>query len=80
MISKDLKKEEKEMADKRLTNKNPNGTYRIPGNRVESMRMEWQQDTPVFFGTAVDKLGKYEDLGTPQELALLKEQYARTKK
>ena len=49
----------------RMTRKNPNGTYRLPATNTESFRMEWQQEMPVFFGTSVDKLGKYEDIGTP---------------
>ena len=63
----------------RLTRKNPNGTYRLPAANAEFSRMEWQQEMPVFFGTSVDKLGKYEDIGTPEEFAELKHRYGTKK-
>lgn len=41
--------------------------------------MEWQQEEPVFFGTAVDKLGAYEECGTLEEFQQLKKRF-ETKK
>jgi hypothetical protein len=34
--------------------------------------MKWQQETPVFYGEMVNLLGRYEYLGTPEELEKLK--------
>lgn len=59
------------MKKEKMTRKNPNGTYRLLGNEAGSIRMEWQQEQPVFFGDPVDKLGMYEELGTPEELKKL---------
>lgn len=56
------------MKAERLTVKNPDGvTYRLPLSNGPSFRQEWQYDQTVLFGTMVDKLGAYEDLGTPEE-------------
>ena len=36
----------------RITIANPNGAgYRIPGCRASSLRLEWQQEQTVLFGT-----------------------------
>nr|DAL04287.1 MAG TPA: hypothetical protein [Caudoviricetes sp.] len=44
----------------RLTIANPNGVgYRIPGCRASSLRLEWQQEQTVLFGTVADRLGEY---------------------
>ena len=57
----------------RITIANPNGTgYRIPGCRAFSIRLEWQQEQTVLFGTVADRLGEYEDLGSVEELRELK--------
>lgn len=64
----------------RMTRKNPNGTYRMPMNLALSVRTEWQQEMPVMFGEPVNRLGSYEDIGTPEEFAMLKEMYHGTKK
>lgn len=68
------------MTTDRITRENPSGSYRIPAFKAISVRMEWQGGIPVFFGVPVDKLGKYEDIGTPEEFALLKKMYEKTKK
>lgn len=65
--------------EERMTRKNPNGTYRLPATSAESFRMEWQQEMPVFFGTSVNKLGRYEDIGSPEEVAELKHRYLTKK-
>jgi hypothetical protein len=53
----------------RMTIKNPNiGTYRAPLNKMGGIRIEWQQEIPVVYGSLVDLLGRYEDLGTPEEI------------
>ena len=57
----------------RLTIANPNGVgYRIPSCRATSLRLEWQQEQTVLFGTIADRLGEYEDLGSVEELRELK--------
>lgn len=56
----------------RLTRRNPGDTYRIPMATQKSLRLEWQQESLTIFGEVADRLGQYEDLGTPEELALLK--------
>lgn len=62
----------------RLTIPNPNGAgYRIPACRGGTFRTEWQQDQTVVYGTIVDRLGTYEDIGTIEELRELK---ARSRK
>lgn len=56
----------------RLTRKNPgDGGYRIPMCTQKTLRMEWQQEDITVFGEAADKLGRYEDLGSPDELERL---------
>ena len=53
----------------RLTRKNPgSGGYRIPMCSQETLRLEWQHSDLVVFGDAADKRGRYEDLGSPEEL------------
>lgn len=53
----------------RLTRKNPgSGGYRIPMCSQKTLRLEWQQSDLVVFGGVADKLGRYEDLGSPEEL------------
>lgn len=53
----------------RLTRKNPgSGGYRIPMCTQRTLRLEWQQSDLVVFGAVADKLGRYEDLGSPEEL------------
>ena len=57
----------------RLTIANPNGVgYRIPSCRATSLRLEWQQEQTVLFGTIADRQGEYEDLGSVEELRELK--------
>lgn len=64
---------EKSSMRNRITIANPNGTgYRIPGCRASSIRLEWQQEQTVLFGTVADRLGEYEDLGSVEELRELK--------
>ena len=66
--------------DSRMTIQNPNGAgYRIPMSRAGSIRQEWQQEQPVIYGPIADRLGKYEDLGTIQELAEMKRQFLEKK-
>jgi len=48
---------------------NQKDTYRIPGNRVgEFFIKSFNGDTVHIQGELVDKLGRYEDLGEPEEL------------
>lgn len=63
----------------RMTIRNPNGSYRIPMSRAGTIRQAWQQEQTVLFGDPVDKLGTYEDIGTPQEFAQLKKNYGTKK-
>ena len=57
----------------RLTIANPNGVgYRIPGCRASSLRLEWQQEQTVLFGTVADLLCEYEDIVYIVELSELK--------
>lgn len=56
------------MEVERITRKNPDGSFRLPAYKAGTFRMEWQMETPVFFGDAVNKLGQYEELGTLKEL------------
>lgn len=51
----------------RLTIKNPqnSNTYRIQDTKI-------RQENGCAFGDAVDRLGVYEDLGTPEEFKRLK--------
>lgn len=39
---------------------------------ASSLRLEWQQEQTVLFGTVADRLGEYEDLGSVEELRELK--------
>lgn len=55
----------------RMTIKNPSGSYRAPISRSGGIRMEYQQDQTVFFGELIDKLGRYEELGEPEDLEKL---------
>lgn len=74
----DGEKGKTEMKQGRLTVKNPNGkTYRIPASRAGSVRMEWQQDQSVIYGSIADRLGAYEDLGSPEEFAELLKLYRK---
>ena len=53
----------------RLTRKNPGSAgYRIPMCSQKTLRLEWQQSDLTMFGDVADKLGRYEDLGYPEEL------------
>ncbi len=53
----------------RLTRKNPGSAgYRIPMCSQKTLRLEWQQSDLTMFGDVADKLGRYEDLGSPEEL------------
>ena len=57
----------------RITIANPNGAgYTIPGCTASSLRLPWQQEQTVLFGTVADRLGEYEDLGSVEELRELK--------
>lgn len=55
------------MMKKRMTMKNPQnaGTYRLSELKI-------QRENGSVFGEAVNKLGRYEDLGTPEEFEELK--------
>lgn len=44
-------------------------TYHTPMHWVEKFRMETFGSGTYLYGELVDKLGRYEDLGTPEELA-----------
>lgn len=46
---------------KRLTIKNPNGTYRIPIERMETLRIETSGYNVGVFGDLVNRLGELED-------------------
>ena len=48
-------------------------------SRAGSIRQEWQQEQPVIYGPIADRLGKYEDLGTIQELEEMKRQFLEKK-
>lgn len=63
----------------RMTRRNPNGTYRLPMSTALSVRTEWQMEMPVMFGNPIDRLGAYEDIGTPEEFAKLKMFYGTKK-
>lgn len=53
----------------RLTRKNPGSRgYRIPMCTQKTLRLEWQQSDLAVYGEVADKLGRYEDLGSPEEL------------
>lgn len=66
--------------EQRMTIKNPGGAgYRIPLSRGGIIEMKWQQEQPVLFGNPVDKLGRYEDIGTPREFAELKARFGAKK-
>ncbi len=66
-------KERKVKYEKQNYNCKSNGIgYRIPGCRASSIRLEWQQEQTVLFGTVADRLGEYEDLGSIEELRELK--------
>ncbi|HIY01218.1 MAG TPA: hypothetical protein IAA26_05160 [Candidatus Blautia faecipullorum] len=53
----------------RLTRKNPgSGGYRIPMCTQKTLRLEWQQSDLAIYGEVADKLGRYEDLGSLEEL------------
>ena len=61
------------MKEERFTIPNPNGAgYRIPTCRGGTFRTEWQQDQSVVYGSIVNRLGAYEDIGTIEELRELK--------
>lgn len=34
----------------------------------KTLRLEWQQSDLAIYGEVADKLGRYEDLGSPEEL------------
>lgn len=34
----------------------------------KTLRLEWQQSDLAAYGEVADKLGRYEDLGSPEEL------------
>lgn len=70
---------ERKKAMDRMTRKNPNGTYRLPMNTAQSIRTEWQMEMPVMFGAPIDRLGEYEEIGTPKEFAMLKAMYGTKK-
>lgn len=63
---------------KRFTNQNHNvhpgakPTYRIPSERFGEFSIKSQGMFTAMFGDVVDKLGRYEDIGTPEEFAQLK--------
>ena len=62
-----------------MTIKNPNELgYRAPLRGHEKIRIDHNEGTVSVFGDVVDLLGRYEDLGSLQEFAALKE--AQTKK
>lgn len=48
-------------------------------SRAGSIRQEWQQEQLVIYGPIADRLGKYEDLGTIQELEEMKRQFLEKK-
>lgn len=63
------------MIFKRFTKENPRNhpmqkqTYHIPMSRVENFEMKTFGSNTFMYGEIVNKLGKYEDLGDPDELA-----------
>lgn len=61
----------------RRTQKNANGTYRSPGNRAGSFRIEYQFEETVVYGDIVNSLGEYEDIGTAEEFRELKRLYGK---
>ena len=52
-------------SNKRLTIKNPNGSYRLI---MSSMDIRLEGDPLTMFGDIADRLGAYEDIGTPEEI------------
>lgn len=59
--------------DDEADTKNANGTYRSPGRRVGSFRIENQLEETVIYGDLVNSLGEYEDIGTAEEFRDLKQ-------
>lgn len=63
------------MKVKRYTTQNPRThisqdvTYKVPSARVDEIRMNSFNGNVYMFGDMINKLGKYEDLGEPEELA-----------
>lgn len=63
------------MAIKRFTRKSNNmnplqkAVYHIPMHWVTKFRMETFGTNTYMYGDMVDKLGKYEELGEPEEIA-----------
>lgn len=61
----------------RRTQKNANGTYRSPGRRAGTFRIEYQFEETVVYGDLVNSLGEYEDIGTAEEFRELKRLYGK---
>lgn len=63
------------MSGKRLTIENPRNhpmqkqTFHIPMHWVGKFRMETIGSTTYMYGDIADKLGRYEELGEPEEIA-----------
>lgn len=59
----------------RFTKENPHlhptqkTTYRIPMHWVEEFQMKTLGHDTYMYGDIVNRLGKYEDLGSPEEIA-----------
>ncbi len=59
---------------RRMTIKNSNDTgYRAPLRNHEKIRIDHNEEIITVFGDVIDRLGKYEDLGTLEDFAALKE-------
>lgn len=60
---------------KRFTKKNPHNhpmqkpTYHVPMHWVENFEMKTFGSNTYMYGDLVNKLGKYEELGEPEEIA-----------
>ena len=60
---------------KRFTRENPHShpmqkqTFHIPMNRVDDFEMKTFGGQTYMYGELVNKLGRYEELGEPEEIA-----------
>lgn len=60
---------------KRFTRQNPTvhpdqkASYTVPSQWIEDFSMKSFHGNAYMYGSMVDKLGKYEDLGEPEEIA-----------
>ena len=54
---------------RRLTVKNPDKqTFRLPMHEEDTMSMKTQMERTVYYGSVIDRLGQYEELGSVEEI------------